>query len=89
MSYCHVQVEVEKVQRSFEHSHMVQWLEKTVIDNVKKEEASALSLFPFPSLTDSLSLTHTHTHITGCKYNAVYIRPKEAGYNVNFELSLL
>ena len=64
MSYCHVQVEVEKVQRSFEHSHMVQWLEKAVIDNVKKEEVSDLFLSLSLSFSDgfSLSLSHTHTH---------------------------
>ena len=35
-----LQVEVQKVQKMFEHSHMVQWLEKAVIDNIKGQEVS-------------------------------------------------
>ena len=35
-----LQVEVQKVQKVFEHSHMVQWLEKAVIDNIKGQEVS-------------------------------------------------
>ena len=34
------QVEVQKVQKVFEHSHVVQWLEKAVIDNIKGQEVS-------------------------------------------------
>ena len=50
-----VQVEVQKVQKAFEQSHLVQWLEKAVIENVKGKILVLLDLvtftnIPFPDL---------------------------------------
>ena len=50
-----VQVEVQKVQKAFEQSHLVQWLEKAVIENVKGKILVLLDLVtftnvPFPDL---------------------------------------
>ena len=45
-----VQLEVQNVQKALEHSHLVQWLEKSVIDNIKGQEVSD----PYPSISTHL-----------------------------------
>ena len=39
--FVHLQVDVEKLQRDFEQAHLVQWLEKAVIDRLKAAQVEA------------------------------------------------
>ena len=74
-SFIHLQVDVEKLQRDFEQAHLVQWLEKAVIDRLKAAQVesilSVISMFMilythmYMACSPPSPCTHTtHTHHT-------------------------
>ena len=66
----HLQVDVEKLQRDFEQAHLVQWLEKAVIDRLKAAQVenilSVISMFMilYTHMYMACSPPSPHTHTT-------------------------
>ena len=70
-SFIHLQVDVEKLQRDFEQAHLVQWLEKAVIDRLKAAQVESIlsvmySMFMilFTTVHSLFTPLPTHTHHT-------------------------
>ena len=66
----HLQVDMEKLQHDFEQAHLVQWLEKAVIDRLKAAQVESvlptvsmfMTLFTHVYMPCPPPHTHTHTH---------------------------